>query len=45
MICIQKAHIPRRKTKYFEQWKSYIDSVLKESRGYNKHEKNESKRN
>ena len=39
MICIQSAYIPKkRKTKYFYQWKGYLDSLIKESKGYDKHE-------
>lgn len=41
MICIQSAYVPeKRKTKFQSQWKAYLEAKIKESKGYNKHEKN-----
>ncbi len=41
MICIQSAYVPKtRKTKYQSQWQAYLEAKIKESKGYNKHDKN-----
>ena len=40
MICIRSAYIPEnRKTKSNIQWRAYIEAMLKELRGLDKHKK------
>jgi len=39
MIAVSSSYVPvKRKTKNSLQWKAFIESKLKESRGFNKHE-------
>lgn len=42
MICVQSAYIPeKRKTETPNQWIGYLNSKLKELRGFEKHKDNQ----